>query len=90
MAAALLPHAEVTVMALEFGTQPILQVLQALRADAWLHAHGDPLSAQGDLIRRQVRDAFYGDRDDWKGIVTGQSLLAIRQAFMGLQESESG
>ncbi|MBM4204298.1 MAG: DUF2817 domain-containing protein [Gammaproteobacteria bacterium] len=89
-AAALLPHAEVTVMALEFGTQPILQVLQALRADAWLHAHGDPLSAQGDLIRRQVRDTFYGDRDDWKGMVTGQSLLAIRQAFMGLQESESG
>lgn len=88
-AASLLPHAEVTVMALEFGTQPVMQVLQALRADAWLHAHGDPLGAEGDAIRRQVRDAFYGDRDDWKGMVAGQSLLAIRQALTGLQGSRS-
>jgi len=31
-----------------------------------------------------VRDAFYGDADDWKGMVAGQSLLACRQAIAGL------
>ena len=84
-AAALLPHAEVTVMALEFGTVPTKHVLDALRADAWLHAHGEPLSPQGAEIRAQVRGAFYGDRADWKGMVAGQSMLAIRQALSGLQ-----
>jgi len=81
---ALLPHAEVTGMALEFGTQSLIEVLTALRADAWLHAHGDLSSAQGRAIKTQVRDAFYGDADDWKGMVAGQSLLATRQAIKGL------
>ena len=27
----------------------------------------------------------YGDSDDWKGMVAGQSLLACRQALKGLQ-----
>jgi len=64
---------------------PVLAVLQALRADAWLHAHGDMASAQGQTIKQQLRDAFYGDADDWKGMVAGQSLLACRQALTGLQ-----
>jgi len=83
-APALLPHAEVTGMALEVGTKDILDVLLALRADAWLHAHGDVRSAAGEAIKRQMRDAFYGDADDWKGMVAGQSLLAARQALAGL------
>jgi hypothetical protein len=81
----LLPDAEVTVMALEFGTMPLLDVLQALRADAWLHAHGDLGSPEAAAIKRQTREAFYGDTDVWKGMVAGQSLLACRQALTGLQ-----
>jgi len=80
----LLAHAEVTGMALEVGTQSVTSVLGALRADAWLHAHGDPASPQGRDIKRQMRDAFFGDADDWKGMVAGQSLLACRQAIRGL------
>jgi hypothetical protein len=82
--AELLPHAEVTGMALEFGTQSLIEVLTALRADAWLHAHGDVESTQGRTIKAQVRRAFYGDADDWKGMVAGQSLLATRQGIRGL------
>ena len=82
-----LPHAEVTGMALEVGTIAVLDVLTALRADAWLHAYGDVASPQGRAIKKQMRDAFYGDRDDWKGMVAGQSLLATRQAVAGLQRS---
>ena len=80
----LLPHAECTAMALEVGTQSLIEVLTALRADAWLHAHGDVASPQGQAIKAQMRNAFYGDADDWKGMVAGQSLLAIRQAISGL------
>jgi hypothetical protein len=72
-------------MALEFGTKPTMVVLNALRADAWLHAYGDPLSPEGQAIKAEVRDAFYGDADDWKGMIVGQSLLATRQALKGLK-----
>jgi len=81
----ILKHAQVTGMALEVGTQSLAQVLLALRADTWLHAHGDPASPQGQVIKAQIRDAFYGDADDWKGMVAGQSLLAVKQAIAGLQ-----
>jgi hypothetical protein len=81
----LVPRAEVTGMALEVGTQTINEVLFALRADAWLHAHGDVASPRGQAIKAKVRAAFYGDADDWKGMVAGQSLLATRQAIVGLR-----
>jgi hypothetical protein len=83
-AAGLLPQAEITAMCLEVGTKSVAEVLNALRADAWLHAHGDPASPEGQEIKRQMREAFYGDADDWKGMVAGQSLLACRQAIRGL------
>jgi hypothetical protein len=81
----LLAHAEVTGVALEFGVLPRAQVFRAVRADAWLHAHGDLASPQGREIKAQIRAAFYGDADDWKGMVAGQSLAACRQAVAGLQ-----
>ncbi|MDR3511822.1 MAG: M14 family metallopeptidase [Caulobacteraceae bacterium] len=83
-AIALLPHARTTPMALEFGTRPGGEVLDALRADNWLHRWGDPLGPQAKSIKATIRDAFYGDTDDWKGMVAGQSLLACRQAVAGL------
>lgn len=84
-AVTLLSHAQVTPMALEIGTLEVMQVLAALRADAWLHGYGEVRSAQGQAIKKQIRDAFYGDADDWKGMVAGQALLATRQALAGLQ-----
>lgn len=83
-AAELLPQAEVTALCLEVGTKSVTEVLNALRADAWLHAYGDPASPEGREIKRQMREAFFGDTDDWKGMVAGQSLLACRQAIRGL------
>ena len=83
-ASRLLPHAEVTGMAIEIGTLALTEVLDALRADAWLHGHGDPLSPEAVEIKSRIRAAFYGDADDWKGMVLGQSLLATRQALAAL------
>ncbi|MBY6241743.1 M14 family metallopeptidase [Methylosinus sp. Sm6] len=82
--AKLLPGAEFTGIAFEVGTAPILEVMQALRADAWLHAYGDPNSEAGRTIESRMRSAFYRETDFWKGMVAGQSLLTIRQAIAGL------
>jgi hypothetical protein len=84
-AAALLPDCAVTAMALEVGTLPREAVRLALRADAWLHAHGDLRLPQAKTIKNQIRAAYYGDADDWKGMVAGQSLLSCRQAIAGLK-----
>jgi hypothetical protein len=59
------PTAEVTAAALEFGTVDVITVLQALRADAWLHAHGDPTGDESTAIRAQVRAAFADDDPAW-------------------------
>jgi hypothetical protein len=61
----LLPAVEVTAVALEFGTVDVVSVLQALRADAVLHAHGDPLGVDARAVRSQVRAAFADDDPAW-------------------------
>ncbi|HEY1427462.1 MAG TPA: M14 family metallopeptidase [Caulobacteraceae bacterium] len=83
-APALMAEAEVTGVALEYGTRSLAQVFLALRADAWLHGYGDPASPEGKAIKAQMREAFYGDADDWKGMVVGQSLAATRNALKAL------
>lgn len=60
-----LPDREVTGVALEFGTVDTVSVLQALRADAHLHANGDPTGPEADAVRAQVRDAFADDDPSW-------------------------
>jgi hypothetical protein len=82
-----LPGAALTAVALEFGTIPSREVRLALRADNWLHVHGDPGSAQGQAIKRQLRDAFYGDDDPWKQAVWDRAVETQRQALRGLAES---
>ena len=77
-------RAEFTGLALEYGTLPLHQVLDAVRADNWLHIHGDVGSPQGREIKAMVRDAFYGDKDDWKSMVFEQAVAAERSALRGL------
>ena len=60
-----LSRTEVTPLALEFGTVDSIAVLQALRADAWLHAHGDPLGAEARPIKEQLVGAFCDDDPKW-------------------------
>ncbi len=83
---AALPHAQVTGVVLEYGTQPIDAVILALRADNWLHAHGDPASAKGRAIKAQIRDAFYQDADDWKLMVWERAIETQRLALKGLNQ----
>ncbi len=78
------PQAEFTGIALEYGTLPGPEVLQALRADQWLRRHPQASAAQAAALRLQVRDAFYVDTDPWKGQVISQARQAMFQAVDGL------
>ena len=78
------PQAEHTGLALEYGTLPVDQMLQALRADQWAENHPELPPAQRDAIRRQTRDAFYTDTDAWKQQVLDQAAEAVSQAVTGL------
>lgn len=59
------PETEVTGVAIEYGTVDPITVLQSLRADAVLHASGDPAAPDAASIRAQVRGAFLDDDPAW-------------------------
>jgi hypothetical protein len=82
-----LPRADITAITLEYGTAPLKEVLDAVRADNWLHAHGDLRSAQARDIKAQIRGAFYPEKDDWKELVFERSVDVLRRALAGLAQS---
>jgi hypothetical protein len=77
-------QAEYTGIALEYGTVPLADVLDALRADQWLENHPETPAAQREAIKRRTRDAFYTDTDAWKQAIVAQARDAARQAVVGL------
>ena len=80
----LLPHAVVDVVALECGIRPINEVARALRADSWLHAHGDLRSPDAKSIKSMIRTAFHSDDLLWQGMALGQGLAACQASLAGL------
>ena len=78
------PQAEHTGIALEYGTLPSAQVVDALRLSQWLQNHPDLPDEQRRPLERVVRDAFYTDTDDWKLRIVQQGTEAARQALAGL------
>jgi Protein of unknown function (DUF2817) len=81
---ALLPHAAVDAVGLECGIRPINEVALALRADAWLHAHGNPGSPAAMPIKSMIRAAFHSDDPLWQGMALGQGLAACQAALAGM------
>ena len=80
------PQAEYTGIALEYGTLPVIEVINALRADQWLENHPETDAEQRQAIKRQVRDAFYTDTDAWKQPIVAQALDAALQGLAGLAQ----
>jgi hypothetical protein len=78
------PQAEYTGIALEYGTLPIDQMIGALRADQWVENHPEAPAAQRAQIKRQTRDAFYVDTDEWKQRIVEQAFDAAHGALRGL------
>jgi hypothetical protein len=79
-----LPDAEITGATVEFGTYPVEEMLEAVRADNWLHLRGEPGSAQWHAIKAQIRRAFYPDEDDWKELVFVRARQVLRAGARGL------
>ena len=78
------PQARYTGIAMEYGTLPLPDMIQALRAEHWLHLHPEAPASQAAAIRQQMRDAFYVDTDAWKGQIVSQARQAMFQAAAGL------
>ncbi len=82
-----LPQATVTGITLEYGTVPVRELLEALRADNWLHKHGRLDSAEGRAISARLRQVFYPDTDDWRGMVWERAIDVVRRALRGVSQS---
>jgi len=76
-----LPKAKFAGIAIEYGTLPMMAVLQSLRADQWLSNHPDAPAETRASIKRMLRDAFYQDADDWKRTVHEQALKHTQRAL---------
>lgn len=82
-----LPDINWTSIALEYGTLPVSDVLQAVRADNWLHQHGDVHSAQGVAIKNQIRSAFYVETPQWKQQVWERAAEITAKAAENIHQS---
>ena len=65
-------------------------MIDALRADQWLENHPEAAAAQRAQIKRQVRDAFYTDTDEWKQAIVTQARDAALQGLAGLARQPPG
>jgi predicted deacylase len=81
---------ELTFLGLEFGTQPMMEVLTALRADHWLHSSGIVDQPLRTGIQQQMRRAFYCDSPDWQTAVYGRTADFIYRSCRGLAGSNFG
>lgn len=78
------PEAEHTGIAMEYGTVPVLQVMDAIRAEQWLRLHPEAPAEQAAQIKAQMLAAFYTDTDVWKGQIISQARQSMFQAVEGL------
>ncbi len=78
------PDAITMAMALEYGTQDFNHVITALRADQWLTNHQHTSGEQFVQIKQAIRDAFYVDTAEWRGMVYAQTRVAVLQAITAL------
>jgi hypothetical protein len=83
------PQAEYTGIAMEYGTVPITEVIDALRGDHWLHLHPDAPAELRAAIKERILVAFYTDTDEWKAQIVAQARQSMFQAVDGLASQPS-
>lgn len=80
----ILPDAMVTAVSLEFGTFPPMEVFKALRAENWLHHHGDLSHPRAPELKACLLRAFHPDSSKWEKSVWAQGEQAVEAALAGL------
>jgi len=75
---------ELTALTAEFGTFEPARVFWAMRADNWLHQHGDPASGLAEEIRREIRTVFCPQDPSWRRAVLGRGAQVLEQVQRGL------
>ncbi|WP_374372092.1 M14 family metallopeptidase [Dongia sp.] len=85
---AALPHTQVTGITLEYGTVPVPAMIESVRADNWLHIHGNLDSELGRRIKKQIRDAFYTDERQWKETVFARAVDVLHRSMTGLSKPD--
>ena len=79
-----LPDAEVTTVAIEYGTYAVTEVLGAVRADNWLHKRGDLASALGRELKADMKERFFPAGDKWREMVWQRADQTIGWTLKGL------
>jgi uncharacterized protein DUF2817 len=79
-----LPDAEVTSIAIEYGTYAVPDVLNAVRADNWLHQRGDLASPLGKAIKADIKERFFPSGDKWREMVWARAEQTIGWALKGM------
>ncbi|NKB45255.1 MAG: DUF2817 domain-containing protein [Alphaproteobacteria bacterium] len=69
---------------LEFGTHPLDIVYRALRADNWLHLHGDLNSDFARSVKADLKEAFAPDSAEWRETVYDRCMEVWKRGMMGL------
>ncbi len=85
-----LPGVGVAGVAIEWGTVDIVEVSTALRADAWLHAYGNPRGPEAAAIKRRIRAAFAPDDARWAELVVERFSEVRDRAVAGLLDGMPG
>lgn len=79
-----LPDCDLIVVGAEFGTYDPARIFQAMRADNWLHQHGDLDSELGVAIKKEILEVFRPEGARWSACLLEVGADLITRAFGGL------
>lgn len=72
-------------IALEFGTLPLPDVLEALRFDQWVRNRAPDDPALLEQARRRMFATFFIDSDEWRQAVIAQGVAATERALDAIE-----
>jgi hypothetical protein len=84
LSAAMHPEARVGFAFPEYGTWPPERVIRAIRADNWLHQHGDPTDATGRAIQAEMLETFRPASADWQRTIVAHGSALIEHTVARL------
>lgn len=75
---------QVLPLVIECGTLAPDKVFDALRADHWLHLHGEPTAEGPKEIKSNLRQCFIPDDESWRDAVLHRSIFYFNRAVGAL------